>query len=311
MLNAINLKAKHRIFSRPTTDVEHRTSHAADHAVLNVFETRRATNDFDLQFDTPTLISMIAGKKRMHLRNDHSFDFLPGESLIMAPSELMYIDFPEATQENPTQCLALEINDGFIADTVQWLNEFSPKVDEGEWTWTQDYFRLFNSNTVQDCLNRLIHVLVNNQYGRQLHAANTTSELIAALLQTHARHLLLTDTNALSARNRLAFVIRYIRKNLTRQHTIEELAQKACLSRAQFFRAFKNEVGETPVQFILRERIEMARRMLRFRKATITDVCYQCGFSSVNYFSRIFRKQVGMSPSQWQSLQVSQHLQVS
>ena len=152
-------------------------------------------------------------------------------------------------------------------------------------------------------------MLVNNQYGRQLHAANTTSELIAALLQTHARHLLLTDTNALSARNRLAFVIRYIRKNLTRQHAIEDLAQKACLSRAQFFRAFKNEVGETPVQFILRERIEMAKRMLRFRKSSITDVCYQCGFSSVNYFSRIFRKQVGMSPSQWQEQHVNRYSQ--
>ncbi len=308
MLNAINLKAKHRIFSRPTTEVEHKTAHAADHAVLNVFETSRPAADFDLQFDAPTLISMIAGKKRMHLRNDHSFDFLPGESLIMAPSELMYIDFPEATHDTPTQCLALEINDGFIEDTVQWLNEFQPKVDDGEWTWTQDYFRLCNSDAVQDCLNRLIQVLVNQQYGRQLRAANTTFELIAALLQTHARHLLLTDTDLLSTRNRLAFVIRYIRKNLTQQHSIDELAKKAYLSRAQFFRAFKQELGETPVQFILRERVEMAKRLLRYKKCSITEACYQCGFSSLNYFSRTFRKYAGVSPTQWQAQQLRHFL---
>ena len=68
MLDRFNLKEKHKIFSSPATEVEHRTSHNSDHAILNVFETRKITHSFDLKFDNPVVVSMIQGKKVMHLK---------------------------------------------------------------------------------------------------------------------------------------------------------------------------------------------------------------------------------------------------
>lgn len=301
MLDRFNLREKHKIFSTPTTDVEHRTAHTADHAVLNVFETSRVTHSFDLKFDNPVVVSMIRGKKIMHLKSRDPFDFTPGESIAMPASELMYIDFPEANADNPTQCLALEISNGFVRNTMAWLNEHFPKTDKGEWKWTKENFLLLNNQQVQECLNRLIRVMVNDNFGKEMMASNTTRELIAMLMQTHARHFLLKNLKELSTRNRLAGVIEYIRRNLTGKFTIEELAEKACLSRAQFFRSFQREMGETPVQFVNRERLELAKRHLLMNNRTATQACYDSGFTSLNYFSRIFKKYEGVSPTEWKN----------
>lgn len=305
MLDRFNLKEKHKIFSSPVTDVEHRTSHNSDHAVLNVFETQKVTHNFDLKFDNPTVVSMIQGKKVMHLKSIDPFEFTPGETIVMPASELMYIDFPVASQETPTQCMALEISDGFVQNTMTWLNEHFPKVDEGSWNWSKDNFLLLNNQNVQESLNRLIRTMVQNNYGKQLMASNATRELIAMLMQTNARHFLLENYKNLSTRNRLAGVIHFIRKNITSKFTIDELAEKACLSRAQFFRSFQREMGETPIEFVNKERLRLAKRhMLQYNRSA-SQASYESGFSSLNYFSRTFKKYEGISPNAWKTCQQS------
>lgn len=299
MLHGINLKEKYKIFSTPKTDVEHRTAHQADHAVLNVFETRRVTQNFDLSFDSPVVVSMIQGKKTMHLRSKDPFPFLPGQTIVMPASELMYIDFPEATQEMPTQCMALEISGGFVESTLNWLNEFFPKVDAGSWSWSKDSYHLLNNEDVQYNLNRLIRIMVESDFSRQLKASNTTRELIANLMQTQARAYLLENLNQLSTRNRLAHVIQYIRRNLHAPLTVALLARQACLSKPQFFRAFQRELGETPIQFINRERLQLAKRKISQQGLSFSSASMESGFASLNYFSRVFRQLEGMSPSEW------------
>ncbi|AWW30203.1 MULTISPECIES: helix-turn-helix domain-containing protein [Echinicola] len=299
MLDAINIKEKYKIFSSPTSEVEHRTAHQADHAVLNLYETSRYAYNFDLQFDNPAVVAMIQGKKIMNLRSEAPFEFLPGQSIVMPASELMYIDFPEATIASPTQCLALEISEGFLRETMVWLNEYFPRVDDSSWNWSKDNFTLLNNKLVQQNLNSLIRVMVDNDFGKQMKASNTTRELIASLMQTQARHYLLHNLDKLSTRNRLAHVVKYIRQHLEQPLHVNHLANQACLSRAQFFRAFQRELGETPVRFINRERLERAKKELLWKGKNITQACYESGFSSVNYFSRVFRQFEGMTPTAW------------
>ncbi len=305
MLDRFNLKEKHKIFSSPATEIEHRTSHNSDHAVLNVFETRKITHSFDLKFDNPVVVSMIQGKKVMHLKSKDPFEFTPGETIVMPASELMYIDFPEARQEHPTQCMALEISNGFVQNTMNWLNEYFPKVDEGTWDWTKDNFLLMNNQNVQETLNRLIRAMVQNNYGKQLMASNATRELIATLMQTNARHFLLNNLKELSTRNRLAGVVHFIRKNITGKFTVDELAEKACLSRAQFFRCFQREMGETPVEFVNKERLRLAKRHMLQHNRSVSQASYESGFSSLNYFSRTFKKYEGVSPNAWRAAKMT------
>ncbi len=80
---------------------------------------------------------------------------------------------------------------------------------------------------------------------------------------------------------------------------VPSLASIACISEANFIRSFKATFGETPHRYLQRRRIERAMYLLRTTELTVTDVCMQCGFSSLGTFSRTFSDIVGESPSEF------------
>lgn len=77
-------------------------------------------------------------------------------------------------------------------------------------------------------------------------------------------------------------------------------AKAACLSRFHFLRTFREAFGETPHQFLTRQRLERARVLLAHGDASVTEVCMASGFSSVGSFSSLFRRTYGVSPQQFQ-----------
>jgi AraC family transcriptional regulator len=68
-----------------------------------------------------------------------------------------------------------------------------------------------------------------------------------------------------------------------------EMAQAVDLSPAYFSRMFRKSTGETPHQFVLRNKIERAKEMLRAPEARILDVAVACGFKTQQHFARVFR----------------------
>lgn len=78
---------------------------------------------------------------------------------------------------------------------------------------------------------------------------------------------------------------------------VPSLASIACISEANFIRSFKATFGETPHRYLQRRRIERAMYLLRTTDTSVTDVCMQCGFSSLGSFSRTFTDIVGETPS--------------
>ena len=78
---------------------------------------------------------------------------------------------------------------------------------------------------------------------------------------------------------------------------IANLAQVANVSEAHFIRTFRGTFGETPHRYLQRRRVERAMFKLSETERTITDICFDVGFSSLGTFSRTFREIVGVSPS--------------
>jgi AraC family transcriptional regulator len=98
---------------------------------------------------------------------------------------------------------------------------------------------------------------------------------------------------------RINRVIDYLRGNLDRQVTLEELAKIACFSEFHFHRIFGAVSGETLNNFTNRLRLEKAARLLRYSSQSLTDIALDCGFSSSATFSRAFRSGYDTSPSQF------------
>ncbi|QJW90513.1 AraC family transcriptional regulator [Spirosoma taeanense] len=286
--------------SRLDTLVENKLTLSHDSAELHFFETLQQAQRIELRFDAPVLTSMLSGRKVMHLGQTTPFDYRPGESLLMPAGRLMSIDFPDATLDDPTRCLALTIADEFIQQTVDELNEQFPRTEAtDQWQLGTDDYLLQNDPEVSSLVDKLMRLFRENTPFRLFFIQNTLKELIVRLSQKQVRTGLLAQTRQSLTTHRLAYVVAYIRENLTRNLTIEELSEKACLSKSHFFRQFKNETGISPAQFILTERIRRAKAILSNPRKSITDACYESGFNSLTHFSNAFRSIERMCPRQF------------
>jgi AraC family transcriptional regulator len=81
--------------------------------------------------------------------------------------------------------------------------------------------------------------------------------------------------------------------------SLDELAQSVGLSTAHFARMFRKSTGETPHQFVLRQRVERAKAMLRAPGARVLDVAVACGFKTQQHFAQVFCDISGVSPTQY------------
>jgi AraC-like DNA-binding protein len=78
---------------------------------------------------------------------------------------------------------------------------------------------------------------------------------------------------------------------------VRDVAAVALISPAHFSRCFRSVFGETPHRYLQRRRVERSMFLLRETDRTVTDVCFDVGFTSLGTFSRTFRAIVGETPS--------------
>lgn len=101
-------------------------------------------------------------------------------------------------------------------------------------------------------------------------------------------------------RDRINKVIDYVNKNLNKSFSLEELAKIALFSSFHFHKIFVALTGESLNFFTNRLRLEKAARLLKYSDSKISNVAFECGFSSPSTLSRSFKKHFGISPKSYQ-----------
>ena len=92
---------------------------------------------------------------------------------------------------------------------------------------------------------------------------------------------------------------KYFNEHYNEDINIEEYTQKNYVSISWFIRAFKQCTGSTPMQYILSKRISNAETLLLDHSYNITEIAQIVGYDNPLYFSRIFKKIKGLSPSEY------------
>jgi AraC-like DNA-binding protein len=284
------------------TSIENRTIYSADYAELNVFETRQVAESVNLQFSFPIIASMLTGKKIMHLEGMKSFDFFPGESVVLPSDKKMVIDFPLANSKNPTRCLALGIDPDKIKETVEIFNE-NTRIDfeNDQHSFDASAVHLVNNQQVQFVLDRIFSTFLEDDKAKDALLDLMVKELIIRLLQTKAKVMLL-DNETLFDNNRMAFIVKYMREHLTENIQVDKLADKACMSTSNFYRSFKNTLGESPIDYLNGERIKFAKKLIQRTNDKFADIAYKSGFNNTSYFNRQFKRFEKITPNQYRKL---------
>lgn len=292
LLAPVNLSTSREL----STLIENRKTYSLNKCELSIFETYQASELVPLTFSDLVITSMLRGKKVMHLFDKPGFNYLPGETVIVPPNITMRIDFPEATLNHPSQCTALAINQQEINSTLDYLNEFHPRKDQGAWQLNYKQFHFFNNFELAELINKLIRISSSDDLSKDILANLTLKELLIRLMQMQNMHDMTSNMKSLAGNSRFAYVLQYIHAHLTEKLTIDLLSRLAFMSRASFFRAFKAELGISPVEYIIKERLELARSLLSNPYKSISEACFQAGFHDLNYFCRAFKKVQGSTP---------------
>jgi AraC family transcriptional regulator len=91
----------------------------------------------------------------------------------------------------------------------------------------------------------------------------------------------------------------WMKEHVAEDFGLEQLAARAGLSKFHFHRLFKNAVGEAPLRYQLNLRMHEAKRLLRETKQSVVTVAADVGYINPSHFAQIFRRETGLSPSDY------------
>ncbi|MDG5816521.1 AraC family transcriptional regulator [Chitinispirillales bacterium ANBcel5] len=157
---------------------------------------------------------------------------------------------------------AFKVNDRIVSSVKEFLNEYEDQAP--------GYELLLHSS-----------------------AQTITHLLIRLLLQRSGRG------EKISFRMSINRAVEFIWAHYGEKMTLADLSRVACLSPSHFARLFKTETGLSPGDYILKTRLDCAKRMIRAGDYCISEIALRCGFNSSSYFSHCFRREFSQSPLQF------------
>jgi AraC family transcriptional regulator len=93
--------------------------------------------------------------------------------------------------------------------------------------------------------------------------------------------------------------------SLTEGPALSQLADECGLSTRHFAHAFRQSTGVPTQRSLLRHRVQRAQSMLRTQVLPLAEIALRCGFADQSHFTRVFSREVGLSPNQWRRGQYS------
>lgn len=174
----------------------------------------------------------------------------------------------------------------FMGLEAQWATELKSRLVDSR-------SHLFDvSPEVGSSLEIVIRELIGKAPCRKLNILRHMQAFLYSVIdgRTHARNRSFPNCEN---------VVAFIRANLHQKLTLEALAGIANLSPSYFKSCFKRCYGMPPREYINHLRIEQAGEQLRSTGKSVTEISYELGFSSSQYFSTIFRQYTGRTPLQY------------
>lgn len=194
------------------------------------------------------------------------------------------------------EVLTIHLVPAFLQQTAI-ENEFSPNFE-----------MVYGSSNKQDRLVSQIGIALVNEANSDNSGETIYSE---SLMQTLVLHVLKNYSTARYASAnlkgglsgyKLKQVTEYINDNLDQDLSLAELSQIADLSQFHFSRSFRETTGLPPRKFLMKRRVEKAKRLLAESDLPIVEVGFQTGFKTQSHFTSLFRRLTNVTPRVWRQL---------
>jgi AraC family transcriptional regulator of arabinose operon len=259
----------------------------------------------DLYIDRPKgmtgwIINLtVKGRGRIFDGDDY-FDVDPGDLVLFPPRTIHYY--------------------GRHPDAERWWHRwiyFQPRAFWLTWlTWRENRHGIFVQRHLDSDIFSELEKLFSEVVSWSFHNDVLSVELAANLLE---RIVLLAAKQNQSAAvlrdldERLLVVIKYMADNLHRPLSVPEVAQHSCLSPSRLGHLFSAKFGKSIVRWREEQRMQYASQLLQLSTRPVKQIAAEVGYEDPLYFSRVFRRRVGLSPKAFrarhQSPETSQFLE--
>jgi AraC-like DNA-binding protein len=237
-----------------------------------------------------TFIEAPRGRRRV---GNHEGEFEESD-LVFIGSNIPHLNFDYGIR-TPYEKVVLQIKEDFFKNDFSTTPELS------------SIFQLFQNSKKVICFNGKTKESVGKRL-KEIHRLPNFEQFVEVLSLfqilavsneiTYLHEVPFDDFYNNKEQTRLKVVYTFIENNFQRNITIAEMGKLTHLSKAAFCRYFKKMTRLTFIEFLNQFRIEQAKILLKSDK-NVTETCYECGFESLSYFNRIFKKVVGQNPIQF------------
>ncbi len=139
--------------------------------------------------------------------------------------------------------------------------------------------------------------------GSRFYADSMATALSAHLLRHYAtRKHNFRDYEDGLPKHKLQQAMDYIQANLGENLSLTAIAEELDMSHYYFCRLFKRSTGVSPHQYLIQQRIERGKELLRLPELSVTTVALMCGFNHQSHFAKHFRQRTGLTPKQFRNL---------
>lgn len=240
----------------------------------------------------------------IYVQSGHMLCQINEEGVALTPGDCLFINANALhAGETPPDDDCRFISIGFdpqilcgFADSAIALHYITPILNATHFPY---YILRREDGTIQRLIERIAALSEAHDPCYQLYICALLCEFWAALYEGYTAH---PDSYCPSEHPQLQQfkqVLEFIYAHYSEPITLDDMATVCHISKSEFCRRFKKSMRQTPFDFLLHYRIRKSLPLLYRNELSITEIAVQVGFSGTSYFSEIFRKFMGCSPSQY------------
>ena len=232
------------------------------------------------------ILLIVSGSLEVHLDSEH-FTARPGQAVVIMPS-MVHCGF-SGEQGVCYYVIAIDI-EKFSNATTASAKYITPILKQ-----TLRFESLITRPEIIASMNELIDSLQTDCSHNSLYAIGKTYEIISLLYE----HCILSTGQSRKQDERFGKVLEYINNHYTEDISAKDISHKFGYDETYFCRQFREATGITTMNYIRILRLELAQKLLRDTKESIGNISWKCGYADTHYFSNCFKRQFGITPTQF------------
>lgn len=216
------------------------------------------------------------------------------------PAGTVHREYARVHHEYARECVS-EKQFMFVAFEPALLKQAGQEIVNPDCIELIPHFATVQDPLIQGILLNLKEELVSGGIGGRLYVDQLKTTLALHLLRKYCTCTprIATYSDGLP-KYKLQQALGYINAHLEQDIQLADLAELLGMSRYYFVRLFKQSMGVTPYQYVLQQRVERAKVLLRHRERAISDIALECGFANQSHFTKHFRQFTGRTPKAYQ-----------